>query len=77
MQATEILSRDQLKTIFGGSLGDDEWDAKASTVKEKDCQGKKLCDKCDYFDRAGNTIYGKCSSFLASPLWCSDLNCFN
>jgi len=72
LDATEILSRDQLKTVFGGSDSETE---RSPTAKEKACSGKALCDPCSWVYQ-GTTNYGLCSMNAFAPYrYCSDLNC--
>ena len=74
MGATEILSREQLKSVFGGS---GSGSGSGLSVKEQACVGKPLCAPCSYFNIANQQIYGHCSQSAFSPnRWCSDLNCF-
>ena len=75
--AGEILTREELKNIVGGTEGSDVYmGSRSKTDKEKECDDKKLCDPCQWSNKYGQTIYGKCSQNAFAPYkYCSDLNC--
>jgi len=62
MQAAEILSRDQLKSIFGGSGGVNCDDT--TQLNESSCTGKSQGDDCAFYrftpDCKLNALNGKC-----------------
>jgi hypothetical protein len=70
LDATEVLSRDQLKTVFGGSTS-------GSSPKVKACEGKSYGTSCSW-TYEGKTYSGKCcGSFMGSSIHCTDLNCYS
>jgi hypothetical protein len=65
----EVLTREELKKVFGG-----ETSGSGSTPKIDACKGKSSGSSCSFTDSNGATSYGKCVSIYGGPLHCSDLN---
>jgi hypothetical protein len=68
----DILTREELKKVFGG---DESASGSFNNIpKVKACIGKLSGDFCTYIDETDRTFRGKCATFYpAYPLHCTDL----
>lgn len=64
LDATEMLSREQLKTILGGSSGSNT--NTCTKPWHTACDGKKIADACSFVDN-GVTKSGYCSQNAFNP----------
>lgn len=62
------LSRAEMKKIMAGS-----GESGGDSPKIKACAGKSANSECHYTDNTGYEQSGKCTSYIAGPLFCSTL----
>ena len=82
----DILTREELKHVFGGSGSGSDRDefgsdnlskdkcGRGSTHKIDACKNHSELSKCCFHSSSGTIEYGKCVSIYGQPLHCSDLN---
>ena len=68
MKKANLLSKAEMKKVMGGNEVDP-----GGSPKIEACKGKHDGDECNWTYN-GVEQSGKCRSYLAQPLHCSDLN---
>ena len=72
----EVLSRDDLKFIYGGGSGSSGQSGSKKYPKIEACRGKSYLDDCSFVSDSGQTLTGCCqynALALRTTLYCSDL----
>lgn len=72
MKKVNLLSKAEMKRVMGGGDITEEDDGEGASPKVEACEGKKSNETCSW--AYGNrVITGKCTSYMAQAMHCSDL----